>query len=38
MIAEKREMIMAPCGAQFAREVLGAELQQHLTINNLLLF
>lgn len=29
---------MAPCGTQFAGEMLGAELEKHLTINNLLLF
>lgn len=31
-------MIMAPCGMEFESEVLGAKQEQHLTINNLLLF
>lgn len=31
-------LIMAPCGLQCAGEVLGAEREQHLIINNLLLF
>lgn len=38
MIARNCVMIMAPCGTQFAGEMLGAELEKHLTINNLLLF
>lgn len=38
MIAGERVLIMAACRMQFAGEVLGAELEQHLTINNLLLF
>lgn len=38
MIAWERVMIMAPCGMQLAGEVLGAEQEQHLTINNLLFF
>lgn len=31
-------MVMAPRGMSFTREVLGAEQEQHLTINNVLLF
>lgn len=38
MIAWERVMIMAPCGTQFAGEVPEAEQEQHLPINNLLLF
>lgn len=38
MTVGEQAMIMAPYGIQFAGEVLGAELEQHLTINNVLLF
>lgn len=38
MIAGVAVMIIAPCGMEFESEVLGAKQEQHLTINNLLLF